>query len=476
MFPAIGFLRDLKPWQTLPMGAPLEVVGRQAELAKLNALLDGSERPPVVVLAGAPGMGKTTLWTVAVNKARHKGWTVLAARPSGAETSLSFAGLSDLFGAVGEETLSRIPSVQRKALEIALLRSEPSERGEPGDDGVDARTVSAGVLSVLQQLGSTTPVLVAVDDIAMLDRATASALSFALRRLEGSSVVLLASIREDDARARALIGAVAGDRGAEVLLRPMAPPSVRRILDARFSDRMSRHATTRVAAACGGNPFYAIEIAHELLRQGQRVGPGPLPVPGELRQLLTARVNRLPAPARESLLAVSCLGDAHTNVVGASGLRQAEDAGLVTIDPDGRARFTHPLLAAAVYESASPGRRRSVHRMLADRLEDAEERARHLALGAEGPDIEIAGQLDEAAKLAQARGSPAAAAELVELALQMTPADVSAGPGRANVHRGRTPLRSGRPWPGSGTGRTSTVRTPGQPPSRFRSTAAGTTT
>ena len=411
------------------MGAPLDVVGRQAELANLNALIDGSQRPPVVVLAGAPGMGKTTLWTVAVNNARHKGWTVLAARPSGAETSLSFAGLSDLFGAVGEETLSRIPSVQRKALEIALLRSEPSERGEPGDDGVDARTVSAGVLSVLQQLGSTTPVLVAVDDIATLDRATASALSFALRRLEGSSVVLLASIREDDTRARALIGAVAGDRGAEVLLRPMAPPSVRRILDARFSDRMSRHATTRVAAACGGNPFYAIEIAHELLRQDQRVGPGPLPVPGELRQLLTARVNRLPAPARESLLAVSCMGDAHANVVGASGLRRAEEAGLVTIDPDGRARFTHPLLAAAVYESASPGQRRSVHRMLADRLEDAEERARHLALGAEGPDIEIAGQLDEAAKLAQAHGSPAAAAELVELALQLTPADVA--PGRA---------------------------------------------
>ncbi len=277
---------------------------------------------------------------------------------------------SDLFGAFGEETLSRIPSVQRKALEIALLRSE---RGEPGDDSVDARTVYAGVLSVLQELGSTTPVLVAVDDIAVLDRATASALSFALRRLEGSSAVLLASIREDDTRARALIGAVADDRNAEVLLRPMAPSSVRRILDTRFSDRMSRHTTTRVAAACGGNSFYAIETAHELLRQCQRVGPGPLPVPGELRQLLTARVNRLPARARDSLLAASCLGDAHTNVVGASGLRQAEDAGLITIDPDGRARFTHPLLAAAVYESASPGRRRSVHRMLADRLEDAEE-------------------------------------------------------------------------------------------------------
>ena len=82
--------------------------------------------------------------------------------------------------------------------------------------------------------------------------------------------------------------------------------------------------------------------------------------------------------------------------------------------------------------------------MLAARLDDPEERARHLALGADSPDLEIAGRLDEAAKLAQARGSPAAAAELVEFALQMT--GLGAGTGRAGrmltgaaLHWGRRP-------------------------------------
>jgi len=73
----------------------------------------------------------------------------------------------------------------------------------------------------------------------------------------------------------------------------------------------------------------------------------------------------------------------------------------VEIERDGRVRFTHPLLAVAVYESTSAGRRRAVHRMLAARLDDPEKRARHLALGADSPDLEIAGRLDEAAKLAQ---------------------------------------------------------------------------
>ncbi len=412
-------LVTLVPWQTLAVGTPFEVVGRRAELAKLTGFIEGPERPTVVAVVGAAGMGKTTLWTAAVCTARDRGWTVLSARPSGAEASLSFAGLSDLFAAVDEEVLARIPAVQRKALEVALLRSER-------DDGAaDARAVSTGVLSLLQEIAVGAPVLVAVDDITWLDRATASALGFALRRLEGSRTMLLATVREDEIRTNAVTGVAAPGGWVELLLRPLAAGTLRRILDLRFGDEMSHNTT--VVAACGGNPLFAIEIAQELLRQGQRPGAGPLPVPGELRQLLTYRVNRMPARARDALLVAACLASPRTGLVDASAIEPAEDAGLVTIETDGRVRFTHPLLAAAVYESAPPSRRRSVHRMLGGRLEDPEERARHLALGSEGPDLEIAGHLDEAAKLAQARGSPAAAAELVELALQMTPPVVGAG-------------------------------------------------
>ena len=429
----------------------------------------GPERPTVVAVVGAAGMGKTTLWTAGVCTARNRGWTVLSARPSGAEASLSFAGLSDLFAAVDDEVLALIPAVQRKALEVALLRSER-------DDGTaDARAVSTGVLSLLQEMAVRAPVLVAVDDITWLDRATASALGFALRRLEGSRTMLLATIREDEIRTNPVTGVAAPGQRVELLLRPLAAGTLRRILDGRFGDGMSQNTTVRVVAACGGNPLFAIEIAQELLRQGQRPGAGLLPVPGELRQLLTSRVNRMPARARDALLVVSCLASPHTGLVDAGAIEPAEDAGLVTIETDGRVRFTHPLLAAAVYESAPPSRRRSVHRMLAGRLEDPEERARHLALGSEGPDLEIAGDLDEAAKLAQARGSPAAAAELVELALQMTPSVVGSRPGRTDVDRGRPPLRDRRSEPGARAGRTGFVGGSRQLPSRLWAAAVGAT-
>jgi DNA-binding CsgD family transcriptional regulator len=93
---------------------------------------------------------------------------------------------------------------------------------------------------------------------------------------------------------------------------------------------------------------------------------------------------------------------------------------VVQVDGKGRIRFSHPLLASAVYDAAPAGNRRRAHRMLAARVEDPEERARHLSLMADRPDEEVAGALDAAAASAAARGASAAAAELARRALELT--------------------------------------------------------
>ena len=75
-------------------------------------------------------------------------------------------------------------------------------------------------------------------------------------------------------------------------------------------------------------------------------------------------------------------------------------------------RFSHPLLASLSYQQAAPWERRAVHaRRLATLVEDPEERARHLALAADGADARVADELDGAAQHAAARGATAAAAE-----------------------------------------------------------------
>ena len=67
--------------------------------------------------------------------------------------------------------------------------------------------------------------------------------------------------------------------------------------------------------------------------------------------------------------------------------------------------------------------RRDAHRRLATAVTDPEQRARHLALAAEGPDRSIARDLDQAARDASRRGAPAAAAELARFAAELTPPD-----------------------------------------------------
>ena len=101
-------------------------------------------------------------------------------------------------------------------------------------------------------------------------------------------------------------------------------------------------------------------------------------------------------------------------------VRAAEAAGIVEL-ADERVRFSHPLLAAAVDAALGDARRRSLHRRLAELVDDPEQQARHRARGASGPSAGVADALDAASTIAARRGASAAAAELAELAVSLTP-------------------------------------------------------
>jgi tetratricopeptide (TPR) repeat protein len=102
------------------------------------------------------------------------------------------------------------------------------------------------------------------------------------------------------------------------------------------------------------------------------------------------------------------------------GPAEALEAGIL-VQEGKRPRFSHPLLGSAVASRATPAARRLLHARLSELVPEAEERARHLALSAAGPSRDAAAALDEAAQAAYIRGAPAAALELAEQAVQLTP-------------------------------------------------------
>jgi DNA-binding CsgD family transcriptional regulator len=85
----------------------------------------------------------------------------------------------------------------------------------------------------------------------------------------------------------------------------------------------------------------------------------------------------------------------------------------------------HPLLASLHFSAVRRRAQQATHRRLAAVVVDREERARHLALAAEGPDAEVAAILADAARGARSRGAIAAGADLAEQALSLTPVDLA---------------------------------------------------
>lgn len=390
-------------------------IGRQHELEEVDAFLDavaGGLRQLSII--GPAGIGKTTIWREAVHRGRERGYLVLMARPAEAEARLSFAGLADLLRQVGQGDLDSLPGLQRRAIDAALLRTDA------GSSRSDGRVVSAAMLSLLHQLTQKSHVLLAIDDAQWLDEETGKALTYAVRRLEGSSIGLLASIRTDDEAENTFESGVRSDHIDQVRIGPMSTAGLHEVVKRHLGHIFPRPTLVRIVAASGGNPFYALEIARELDRTGIPAAGTRLLVPGKLRALVASRVARLPVRTQEALLVAACMFEPTVGVVGEAAIGPAEEAGMVRVDDGGRIRFAHSLFASAVYESASRSRRLKVHRNLAERVDNADERARHLGLAATGPDEAVALALDAAAERAAARGASSAAAALERRALELT--------------------------------------------------------
>lgn len=398
----------------------LEIVGREAELACLDGFVEAvSGAPAAVLLEGEAGIGKSTLWRAAVERARAGGLLVLSSRPAEAERGLAHAGLGDLLEDVIDDVLPALSMARRRAMEVALLRDGASS------GPVDDRALAVAVRDVLQLLSDRRRVLIAVDDVQWLDAPSSSALAFAMRRIDASDVrVLLARRLPDGSQPSWLVGALGSERVQRLALGPLSVGAVHQFLRDRLGRPFARQTLLRIHERSGGNPFFALELARVL---DANVDPlEPLPVPETLDELLRARIAGFPASTRQALALAAAIGTTSESLLERAGvvadvLGPAVEAHVIE-RRDGTIRFTHPLLSSVLYRDLGE-RRRSVHRQIAAIVEDPLVRARHLALSQESPDLDVAGVLDQSAQLAITRGAPAVAAELAEHAVRLTPAD-----------------------------------------------------
>jgi hypothetical protein len=396
-------------------GRTVQLLGRRAECDVLDHLAEavraGESR--ALVVHGESGVGKTALLEYLAGQA--SGCRMARAAGVQSEMELAFAGLHQVCAPMLDR-LPALPEPQVDALRVTFgLRAGPAP---------DRFLVGLAVLGLLAEVAADRPLLCLVDDAQWLDRASAQVLGFVARRLGAESVGLVFGAR------------VAGDELAglpELVAGGLREHDARALLDSVLTAPLDAQVLDQIVAEARGNPLALLELPRGRTSAELAGGfglPGAIALPGAIDESFRRRVAALPAKSRRLLLlaAADPTGDpvlvwqaAGQLGIGAAAARPPARAGLAEFAAG--VRFRHPLVRSAAYRSASARERQQVHRALAEATDpqtDPDRRAWHRAQAAEGPDEDVAEELERSAGRAQARGGLAATAAFLERAALLT--------------------------------------------------------
>src|SRR5919197_2734795 len=399
------------------MAAPDALRGRSSERELLDRLLENVRdgQSAVLVIRGEPGIGKTALLKHCAEQA--SGFRVARIAGVESEMELPFAGLHQLCAPMLGR-LGALPEPQRAALGVALGLSS----GAPPDRFL----VGLAALSLLAEVATERPLLCFVDDAQWLDVASRQVLGFVARRLLAESVALVFAVR-DETDERELVGL------PELALGGLPDEDAKALLAAVIPGRLDERVRDRLVAETHGNPLAILELPQGLAARQLLAGfglPGPHALPGRIEESFLRRLDELPLQTQLLLLVAAAepVGDpalmwrasALLDVAG-TALEPAVRSGLLEVGA--HVRFRHPLVRSAVYRSATDLERQSVHGALADATDaelEPDRRAWHRAQATQGPDDDVAVELEQSAGRAQARGGLAAAAAFLGRAADLT--------------------------------------------------------
>jgi DNA-binding CsgD family transcriptional regulator len=370
------------------------------------------------LLWGAPACANPVLVAAAADAAAAAGTRVLRAAGIQFEAGMSFAGLNQvLLPLLGG--LAQLPAVHRDALNVALGFGE----GAPPS----RLLVSTAALGLLRQAAADRPLLLILDDLPWLDRASAGVLSFVARRLEGSHVGLLGASRtgEEDLFDHAGL--------PELVVEPLDDVASRQLLETSVP-ALGSSVRVRILSEAQGNPLALLELPHALgptIRASADALPLTLPLGRRLQALFRSRISDLPRPSVELLLRMALDGTGDPRVLGAGAgsntdlhsLAPAEKARVAYLDErTHRISFHHPLIRSTVVELSHAEDRRTAHRALADVWADQpDRRAWHLAEATVEPDESVASQLEAAAARILARGDAVGCVKALTRSSELSP-------------------------------------------------------
>ena len=420
------------------------LVGRAEELGSLDEHLDALDagRAGSVVVYGEPGIGKTRLLAELRAHAERRGHLALYGSASELERHLPFSvfvdALDEYIGSLEGEVLDSLDAGVQTELGQVFPSLAARWIGRTVAVQQERFRTHRAVRALLEQLGRTHPVVLALDDFQWADMGSAELLG-ALLRHPPASVLLALAVRPrqvPERLASALERAHRADALGRLVLDGLTRDEAHELLGARLdgAQLIAMHEET------GGNPFYMEQLARAFDRG--RAGPmadaslARIGVPPAVAGALDEELRVLSARARLLLEGAAVAGDPFEPELAAAAANTSESEALDAIDElvqldvvretevPRRFRFRHPLVRRAVYERTPSGWRLGAHercgRALAARGASAAARAHHIERSARQGDREAVELLRTAGEQA-ARLAPSSAARWYGSALRLLP-------------------------------------------------------
>ncbi|HVM07001.1 MAG TPA: BTAD domain-containing putative transcriptional regulator [Acidimicrobiales bacterium] len=372
-----------------------EFVGRDQELTALARIVATLERGQggVVVVTGEPGIGKSRLAAQGARMATGAK-TAWGRSVEGDVSSPYWLWVTVLRGLLdGVDPGNLAPNVRDALADLRTLDAS-LERWSPGatpppplDDAELARTrLRRAIIESLTAIAAAQPIVLIVEDIQWADPASLQLLSLLAAELDRAPILIIATLRDGD-RSPTTAAALHSMRRAgaftELHLRGLAPEDVHRYAELVAAEPLEVEVTEAIAVRTSGNPLFVRELTRLLRSQRSLTAAavGSAPVPEEVRETISRRLDRLPEQCRNLLSIAASLGRrfdvdllSRVSLVDQDSLLdQLEGAialGLVVEDDDVALHFefTHDLVREVLQRALGTSRRTRLHARIATAL------------------------------------------------------------------------------------------------------------